>query len=205
MKYKQYLTIVTLGCVTLVSGTTTAYAQVMDTTERIQVRNQVREEVRENMQDSELQVQERVQERQELREEVRQNLEEKKQERIGAFTLRHAERLEKRFADYARRLTNIADRLEQRINTTTPEFKQKEEALEKIAEARQLLSQAETGALDSISEFRSIDVIEYESYRSIALSARDTAEETRELFLEARKTLQEALRLVATNAPTQEE
>ena len=205
MKYKQYLTIATLGCATLVAGTTTAYAQVMDTTERIQVRNQVREEVRENMQDSELQVQERVQERQELREEVRQNLEEKKQERVGAFTLRHAERLEKRFTDYARRLTNIADRLEQRINTTTPEFKQKEEALEKIAEARQLLSQAEVGALDSISQFRSIDVIEYESYRSIALSARDTAEETRELFLEARKTLQEALRLVATNAPTQEE
>ena len=118
------------------------------------------------------------------------------QERRSEFAQQHAERIERRYALYAERLLNLADRIEARAQILSADGTDVSAALAKVTEARTLIESAQSSGDEAVTEFRSIDPATYEEQRDVALAARDLAETSIADFKAARDLLQEAVRLL---------
>lgn len=132
--------------------------------------------------------------------EVKTNIQEKKteiQENVQAkkenVASNHADRLEKRFALYTKRLTSLADKIQTRIDKREQEGKKNGDAQLKVDTARkQLVLATELGA-EAVKMFRAIEPAKYTEQRDQAIKARDKAKEARKAFVETHRLLREAI------------
>ena len=96
--------------------------------------------------------------------------------------------IERRYALYAERLLNLADRIEARAQILSADGTDVSAALAKVTEARTLIESAQSSGDEAVTEFRSIDPATYEEQRDVAL-ARDLAETSIADFKAARDLL----------------
>ncbi|MCA9373422.1 hypothetical protein KC921_05010 [Candidatus Woesebacteria bacterium] len=168
--------------------------------ERMETRTELRQEAVDTRQEAVdareearvTQAEERQQERNDTLRQVQINA----QERRSEFAQQHAERIERRYALYAERLLNLADRIEARAQILSADGTDVSAALAKVTEARTLIESAQSSGDEAVTEFRSIDPATYEEQRDVALAARDLAETSIADFKAARDLLQEAVRLL---------
>lgn len=110
-------------------------------------------------------------------------------ERILAM---HANRLRQRYQVYYQRLTNLGEKLEQRLNLLEQEDQMDMSApREKLNEALIKLEQARIQGEEAIKNFEAIDPEQYQSQRQLAFQARDLA-------LQATQQFRETLNLMLT-------
>lgn len=207
-----------LAFIILISYVGVAQAQVLDSVrDRIQSvqnnradrREYVREEVTEKREaaqerlqehrtDVQLRVEEAREEIQERRsdarariEEKREEIQEKRQQVRQHVTQTHAERLQRRFSVYGDRLADIISRLEARLASMEEAGQDVSAQQARLAEAREILVEAENTTADSITTFMDVDPESYDEQREQALKARDLANSAREQYKQVHRILVE--------------
>lgn len=108
---------------------------------------------------------------------------------------KHASRLSERFTNYYERLTTIIDKVQTRLTNMAADGKDVTASQSKLNDARTKLESAKTLSAEAINLFNSITADNYEAQKTIALSARDKANEARKAFLEVHSLIKEAVRL----------
>ncbi len=189
-KFTKFVAITVFALIPHTSIYSSAFALTDEDSSPTRAQNTVRtteiEQLRQEKQEARVTLTEqRINQFEEKREEVRTQL----QERRADFAQQHTERLERRFALYAKQLLNVASRIETRAQTMSQNGKNTTEALAKVTEARLYITSAQNKGTDAVSQFRTIDPATYETQREIALSAKDLAEASREDFKTARDML----------------
>lgn len=134
----------------------------------------------------------RQENRREVREEVKENRDEmrdlrseNRQEMRSMVAENHANRLERRFKFYYDRLSGIAARLQNRLDTLKSNGKDTASALAKLTEAKTKLESAKTLGAQSVAAFRAIDPAKFEEQKTEAKAARDLANQARVAFKES--------------------
>jgi hypothetical protein len=108
-----------------------------------------------------------------------------------------ATHLERRFGFYARRLTNIADRIQSRIDKVKATGKDTTAAQAKLDSARQALTQATTDGQAAIAALRAITPAPWAQQKDAFMAAKDLAKKARQEFVDARKLMVQAVQLLA--------
>jgi hypothetical protein len=145
---------------------------------------------------SQVQVQEIRQERIEERTEKREEVKEKIQERRSNIAENHATRLEKGFASYFMRFSNIISRFQTRLDLLKKEGKDVASAQTKLDSAKTKLSEARSKGDASIAAFKAIDPAKVTEQKTELIAARDMATAARKLFTETHDLLKLALKEV---------
>lgn len=148
---------------------------------------EVREEIHERRSDARERISEKREEMQEKRTEVREHV-----------TQVHAERLQHRFSVYGDRLASIISRLEARLESLAENGKDVSAQQARLAEAQQLLVEAENTTADTITTFLDVDPESYEDQRTQALRARDLANSAREQYKAVHQMLVEIVQSLKT-------
>jgi hypothetical protein len=143
---------------------------------------------------SQVQVQEIRQERIEERTEKREEVKEKIQERRSNIAENHATRLEKRFASYFMRFSNIISRFQTRLDLLKKEGKDVASAQTKLDSAKTKLSEARSKGDASIAAFKAIDPAKVTEQKTELIAARDMATVARKMFAESNDLLKLALK-----------
>jgi hypothetical protein len=145
----------------------------------------------------------KLENRQEIRDAVKSNREEIKEIRVenrqevrSMVAENHANRLERRFRYYYQRLSGIATRIQQRLETQKSEGKDTTAALTKLQEAKSKLESAKSLSEQAVAAFRSIDPARFEEQKTQALGARDLANQARVTFKDALALLKTVLKEV---------
>lgn len=134
---------------------------------------------------------------QEQRQQRLEAIQQQAREKRSAIADKFAERLRKRFANYYNRLTNLANKIQAKIDLMEEEGKPVTEAQSHLNQALRYLESAKNLGDQSVDGFAGISEEEYETNRDLALNARDqakTARETFKLALESMKSAVAALR-----------
>ncbi len=134
--------------------------------------------------------QDRREERQENREEVREQV----QEIRSNVAENHANRLERRFAFYYSRLSNIITRFEKRLDILKADGKDVTSVSTKLTEVKSKLESAKAKGVEAVNAFKAIDPAKFSEQKTQVLSARDLANEARKLFVETHTLLKDALK-----------
>jgi len=132
------------------------------------------------------------QEGKELKEEIVQN----RQEVRAHVAEVHANRLQKRFDAYYKRLSKMITKFRARLEVMKTNGKDVTAATAKVDEAAAKLEEAKKLADKSIQAFRDIDPDKYAEQRELALQARDIAMEARTAFKEVLTLLKSSLPLL---------
>ncbi len=185
----------------LIVGTTTIQAENETETESEptsipQNRNAFRKEIEEKRETVQEERQERIEERKEKREEVKATITERaqnRQEHRSEVAKQHAENLQKRFENHYTRLSNIASRIQTRLNTLEEKGEDVSTAQAKLDTANALLQQAQTLGDEAVKGFETIDPQKYEEQRELALAARDKAGKARQAYVDAMQSMKDAL------------
>lgn len=135
-------------------------------------------------------IQEIRQERKEDREETR----EKVQEIRSNVAENHANRLERRFAFYYSRLSNIITRFEKRLDILKADGKDITAVSAKLTEVKTKLESAKAKGIEAVAAFKAIDPAKFSEQKTEALAARDLANSARKLFVETHTLLKDALK-----------
>jgi tetratricopeptide (TPR) repeat protein len=107
----------------------------------------------------------------------------------------HTNRLRQRYQVYYQRLTNLGEKLEQRLNLLEQERQiDISAAREQLDEALIKLEQARTQGEEAIKNFEEIDPEQYQSQRQLALQARDLALQATQQFRETLQLMLNAVR-----------
>lgn len=145
----------------------------------------------------------RLENRQELREQIQENRTEIKDQRLenrqevrSVVAENHANRLERRFNYYYKRLSGIATRLQTRLNTMSSEGKDVSAAQSKLLDAKNKLESAKTSGAQAVSAFRALDPATFAEQKAEALAARDLANQARTAFKETLALLKVVLKEV---------
>ncbi len=136
-----------------------------------ELRQEVRQEIRQEVKDTRVEIQGQ---RQELRSDIAGN---------------HATRLERRFAAYYTRMTNIATRITNRITTLKNSGKDTTAVQTKLDAAKATLESAKTKGAEAVAAFRAIDPAKFSEQKDKAIAARDLAMAARKLFVQASQEL----------------
>lgn len=123
--------------------------------------------------------QERMEDRQEIRSNVAQN---------------HANRLERRFEFYYKRLTNIITRFERRLDILKADGKDVSAVNTKLTAVKTKLAEAKSKGDSAVAAFKAIDPAKFSEQKTQVLAARDLATEARKLFIETHTLLKDALK-----------
>jgi len=110
----------------------------------------------------------------------------------------HANRLEKRFAFYYSRLSNIITRFQKRLDILKAEGKDITSASTKLTAVKTMLESAKTKGVESVSVFKAIDPAKFSEQKTQALAARDLANSARKLFIDTHSLLKDALKTLKT-------
>lgn len=127
--------------------------------------------------------------------ELKERIQEKRQEVRAKVAEVHANRLEKRFSFYYRRLSGLATKIENRLGIMAGNGKDVAAAQAKVDEAQVKLEEAKAAGDEAIAQFRAIDPDKYEAQRALALQARDMANEARSAFKAVWQLLKDAVAL----------
>ena len=133
--------------------------------------------------------QDRMEDRQEKREEVK----EKVQEIRSNVAENHANRLERRFAFYYSRLSNIITRFGKRLDILKADGKDISTTSAKLDSAKSTLELAKAKGTEAVSAFKAIDPVKFSEQKTQVLAARDLANSARKLFLDSHTLLKDAL------------
>lgn len=104
----------------------------------------------------------------------------------------HGERIERRFAFYAQRLTNIATRIQSRIDTEKAAGKDTTAAQSALDKAKTLLTQAVADGKQAVTMFQSISVAVWSTQAPEIKAAIEQANKARTGFVQARLSLIDA-------------
>lgn len=149
-----------------------------------------RVELREDIKKSREEFKEKVKtEKEELKTEVKEARETFRSERAKV----HADRLEKRFAEYNTRLTNIAARIQKNIDAKKAAGKDVSSAQTKLDAAKATLAQAVTDGATAVSMFRAITVSTWNVQLPEVKAAIEAANKARLEFVNARKGMIDAV------------
>jgi hypothetical protein len=130
--------------------------------------------------------------------EIREDRMENRQERRSNVAENHANRLERRFEFYYKRLTNIITRFQRRLDILKAEGKDISTVTTKVAAVKSKLEEAKTKGMAAVSAFKAIDPAKFSEQKTEALAARDLATEARKLFIETHALLKDALKSLKT-------
>lgn len=108
---------------------------------------------------------------------------------------KHANRLQEHFENYYERLTKIIEKVQTRLTKMKADGKDVVSAQAKLDEAKNSLESAKTLGAESVSLFNSIEAGKFEEQKSVAISARDKANEARKAFIETHKLIKESVKL----------
>lgn len=143
----------------------------------------------------------RAETNQESRDEVREGIQqlrterrENKEEQRSKVAENHANRLERRFNLYYKRLTNITERFQKRLdylNTKNQDVTALQSSLDSI---KSKLSTAKAAGDKAIAAFKAIEPGTWEEQKAALQAARDLADKARELYKEVHTLLKSALR-----------
>lgn len=140
-----------------------------------------------------VEIQEIRQERMEDRQEKREEVKEKVQEIRSNVAENHANRLERRFAFYYSRLSNIITRFGKRLDILKADGKDISTASAKLDSAKSTLELAKAKGTEAVSAFKAIDPVKFSEQKTQVLAARDLANSARKLFLDSHTLLKDAL------------
>lgn len=122
-------------------------------------------------------------EKEELKTEIKTDRETFRSERAKT----HADRIEKRFAEYNTRLTNIATRIQKNIDAKKAAGKDVTSAQTQLTSAKATLAQAVTDGATAVAMFRAITVSTWNVQLPEVKAAIDAANKARLEFVAARK------------------
>lgn len=180
---KKTLSIILSSLLLLLSSLTAVSAEDSENvTRRRPDRDEVKVEIQEVRSDRQENRQERQEERQENRQEIRSNI-----------ASNHAERLENRFMLYSKRLGNIIERFQVRLDTIKADGKDTSNVQSLLTNAKTKLGEATTKGNGAIAAFRAIDPAKFAEQKTQVLAARDLANQARRLFVEVHQLLKSAL------------
>ena len=199
MVSKQLVVLVSLF--TLGLGATPAFATDASPSPSGQNRFQIRQETREEVRDMREGTQGEIQQ---IRQESRETIQEKKtdlkdavatkfQEMRSDIAKNHADRLERRFAAYFNRLTNIITRFQTRLDALKAGGTDVTSIQSKLDAAKTKLAAAKTKGAEAVAAFRALDPAKWSEQKTEALAARDLANQARSLFKETLGLLKDAL------------
>ena len=132
-------------------------------------------------------IQEVRQESQTLRQEIRSNV-----------AQNHANRLERRFEFYYKRLNNIITRFESRLELLKNGGKNTSAAQLKLDAAKAKLEAAKLKGEEAVAAFKAVDPAKYAEQKTAILAAKDTAVAAKQLFQDAFDLLKLALKELKT-------
>jgi len=141
-----------------------------------------------------VEIQEIRQERMEDRQEKREEVKEKVQEIRSNVAENHANRLERRFAFYYSRLSNIITRFEKRLDILKADGKDVSAISAKLTEVKTKLESAKAKGVEAVAAFKAIDPDKFSEQKSEAMAARDLANSARKLFVDTHTLLKDALK-----------
>ncbi len=104
----------------------------------------------------------------------------------------HGERIERRFTFYAQRLTNIATRIQKRIDTEKAAGKDVSAAQTALDKAKTLLAQAVVDSKQAVTMFQSISVATWDTQSPEIKAAIEQANKARAGFVQTRLSLIDA-------------
>lgn len=111
----------------------------------------------------------------------------------------HADRLERRFAFYEKRLKDIANRVAKRIEKEKSEGKDVVSAQSHINSALTTLSSAVENGKQAVTAFKAITPKSWEEQKIEASAAKDLAKKARDGFAQTRKLLIDAVSALKNN------
>jgi hypothetical protein len=126
--------------------------------------------------------------------EIREDRMEDRQERRSTVAENHANRLERRFEFYYKRLTNIITRFERRLDILKADGKDVSSVADKVSSVKAKLEEAKTKGMAAVSAFKAIDPAKLSEQKVEMIAARDIATEARKLFMETHTLLKDALK-----------
>lgn len=135
-----------------------------------------------------------IQEIRQDRMEDRQEAKDKMQETRSTVAENHANRLERRFAFYYARLSNIIMRFEKRLDILKADGKDIATVSAKLTEVKAKLESAKAKGVEAVAAFKAIDPARFSEQKTEALAARDLANSARKLFMETHTLLKDALK-----------
>jgi hypothetical protein len=121
-------------------------------------------------------------------------IQEIRQERRNNVAENHANRLEKRFAFYHSRLSNIMTRFQARLDLLQKEGKNISISQVKLDAAKAKLADAKVKGDAAIAAFKAIGPAKFSEQKTEVFAARDLANSARKLFLETHELLKLALK-----------
>ena len=131
--------------------------------------------------------------RMEDRQENREEFKDKMQEVRSNVAENHANRLERRFAFYYSRISNIITRFGKRLDILKADGKDISDASAKLGSAKSTLELAKAKGAEAVSAFKAIDPAKFSEQKTQVLTARDLANSARKLFLDSHTLLKDAL------------
>lgn len=129
----------------------------------------------------------------EKREETQAKIQDKRGEVRTKVAAVHGRRLKHRFGVYFARLSNIIDRLQERLTLLKAQGKDTAAAEEKLTDAEAQLAAAKTKAETATNAFLSEEAAQQ---RETALQARDIANEARGDFMDVFQIIKEVVRMM---------
>lgn len=135
--------------------------------------------------------------RESRREEIQENRAERaetRQEARSQVAENHASRLERRFNHYYKRLTNILERFQKRLDYLNSQDKEVGSIQAKLDTIKAKLAGAKTAGDEAIAAFKAIEPGSWEEQKSALQTARDLANKARDLYKEVHTLLKSALK-----------
>jgi hypothetical protein len=126
--------------------------------------------------------------------EDRQEAKDKMQEIRSTVAENHADRLERRFAFYYDRFSNIIMRFEKRLDILKADGKDVSAVSIKLTAVKAKLAEAKAKGGEAVAAFKAIDPSKFSEQKTEALAARDLATAARKLFMETHTLLKDALK-----------
>jgi signal recognition particle GTPase len=129
----------------------------------------------------------------EVRKENMEERQENREDRRGALAELHSKRLENRFTFYSKRLSNLIERIQVRLNTLKESGKNTDKPQQTLDLAKAELQKANTAKETAIRLFQSISKVERDDKKAEIEKAQAAAVEARRLFLSAQKLIRQAV------------
>lgn len=160
----------------------------------VQPNAEMKENIEVKVQEKKDRVEEKIAEVKALHQEREDDRSEDRAVRRDQLAKAHAERLERRFAFYAKRLSSIAERLQSRLNTLKDEGKNISVPQKSLDTAKAELQKAQTAASNAVVLFTIIPTEEGVPQQTALTKAKEAATEARKSFIAAHKLLTQAVK-----------
>jgi hypothetical protein len=121
-------------------------------------------------------------------------IQEIRQDRRSNVAENHANRLERRFAFYYSRLSNIITRFEKRLDILKADGKDITAVSAKLAEVKTKLESAKAKGTEAVAAFKAIDPAKLSEQKTQIVAALDLTNSARKLFIETQTLLKDALK-----------